>query len=103
MSIRRQGPPGHSEVERVVTMDVNPPPAWFLRTIEKHADRFTFVRGDVSQLEDLLDIIRHYSIDRLVNWAMVMSLDSLPRLNSTRMPIHINDARLDAGLPPLGA
>lgn len=73
---------GDPDVNRVVTMDVNPPPAWFLRTIEKHADRFTFVRGDIAQLEDILDIIQRHSIDRLVNWAMVMSLDPLPRLNT---------------------
>ncbi len=69
-------------VGRVVAMDVAPAPRWFLDSIKEHADRYTFVRGDVAQLEDLLDIIQKYDIDRLVNWAMVMSLDPLPRLNT---------------------
>jgi len=70
------------EVGTVVAMDVAAPPAWFMTGIERHGDRFRYVRGDIAQLEDLLDIIDRYSIDRLVNWAMVMSLDPLPRLNT---------------------
>jgi UDP-glucose 4-epimerase len=62
-------------------MDLAPPPAWFLRSIEGAIDRFEYERGDVSQLEDLLDLICKHGIDRLVNWAMVMSLDPQPRLN----------------------
>ncbi len=70
------------DVSRVVSMDVAPPAPWFLRSIEEHADKFRFARGDISQLEDLLDIISRHSIDRLVNWAMVMTLDPVPRLNT---------------------
>lgn len=70
------------EVARVVSMDVAPPTAWFLKSVDEHLDKFRFVRGDISQLEDLLDIIRRHSIDCLVNWAMVMSLDPMPRLNT---------------------
>ncbi len=69
------------DVACVVAMDVAPPAAWFLRLIEENGSKFRFVRGDISQLEDLLDIISRYSIDRLVNWAMVMTLEPMPRLN----------------------
>jgi UDP-glucose 4-epimerase len=68
-------------VEKVVSMDVAPPPDWFLKSIAEHASRFAYERADISQLEDLLDLISRYGIDRLVNWAMVMSLDPKPRLN----------------------
>src|SRR3989337_2130239 len=70
------------EVSRVVSMDVAPPTAWFLKSVDEHVDKFRFVWGDISQLEDLLDIIRLHSIDCLVNGAMVMSLDPMPRLNT---------------------
>lgn len=70
------------DVARVVSMDVAPPAEWFLKSVKAYLDKFQFVRGDISQLEDLLDIIARYSIDRLVNWAMVMSLDPMPRLNT---------------------
>ena len=70
------------DVEKVVTMDLAPPTAWFLKTIEPWADRFVYERGDISQLEDLLDIIVRHGIDRLVNWAMVMTQEPRPRLNA---------------------
>ncbi len=70
------------EVDLVVSMDLNPPADWFMESITDHQDKFRFARGDISQLEDILDIIRRYDIDQLVNWAMVMSLDPLPRLNT---------------------
>jgi nucleoside-diphosphate-sugar epimerase len=69
------------QVAEVVSMDLAPPPAWFLESIKEHTGRFRYERGDVSQLEDLLDLISTHGIDRLVNWAMVMSLDPQPRLN----------------------
>lgn len=69
------------DVDKVVSMDLAPPTAWFLKTIEEHADRFCFERGDISELEHLLDIISRHDIDRLVNWAMVMTLEPRPRLN----------------------
>ncbi len=61
-----------SEVSGVVSMDISPPKEWFLREIEKFRDRFQFVRGDASQLEDILEAIKLYSVDRLVNWAFLL-------------------------------
>jgi len=72
------------EVSSVVCMDINPPKEWFLKTIEKHKDRFHFVRGDVSQLEDILNAIKLYSVNKLVNWAFIMGADvnTNPRLST---------------------
>jgi UDP-glucose 4-epimerase len=60
------------EVSRVVSMDVTPPKEWSLKEIDKNKDRFHFVRGDASQLEDIQDAIKVFSIDALVNWAFLL-------------------------------
>jgi nucleoside-diphosphate-sugar epimerase len=74
------------DVTDVVSMDLTPPRDWFLKTIEKNASKFHFVRGDVSQLEDILSAMKAYRIDKLVNWAFVMgaAVNNDPRL-STRV------------------
>jgi nucleoside-diphosphate-sugar epimerase len=65
----------------VVSMDVAPPTGWCLKQIEPYMDRFHFVRGDVSQLEDILNAIRLYPVDGIVNWAFVMrEVNNQPRL-----------------------
>jgi nucleoside-diphosphate-sugar epimerase len=70
------------EVKKVVSLDMAPPPEWFMRTIEKYRNKFHYVRGDVSQLEDILDPMKEHSIDRLINWAFIMvtELQGEPRL-----------------------
>ena len=60
------------EISCVVDMDVIPPPDWIMKSIEKYADKFRFVRGDVSELEYILDIMKTYSINRLVNLAFLL-------------------------------
>ncbi len=72
------------EVSLVVAMDVNPPKDWAMKEIDIYKDRFSFVRGDVSQLEDIMGAIKTYSIDRIVNWAFLLPglvLQSNPRLS----------------------
>ena len=72
------------DVSLVVSMDVVPPRDWLLKEIDSYKDRFRFVRGDVGELEDLLNIIKTHSIDRIVNWAFLLPgvvLDSNPRLS----------------------
>src|SRR4030067_679160 len=59
-------------VASVVSVDLTPPPDWFLKSIEKFKDKFHFVRGDVTQLEDIMNPLKQYSIDRLINWAFIM-------------------------------
>ena len=44
------------DISGVVSMDVVPPPAWILKSIDKYYEKFHFVRADVSQLEDILRI-----------------------------------------------
>jgi UDP-glucose 4-epimerase len=74
------------DVEKVVSMDLNPPKDWFVKSVQRYADKFAFVRGDVSQIEDILNAMKRYSIDKLVNWAFVMgaAVNNDPRL-STRV------------------
>jgi len=61
-----------NDISRVVDMDVAPPSDWIMKSITKYADKFHFVRGDVSELEEILDIMKTCSIDRLVNLAFLL-------------------------------
>ena len=71
------------EVTSVTSMDVAPPKEWFMKEIDSYKDKFHFVRGDVSQLEDILNAIKLYPVDGLVNWAFVMrDLNTQPRLST---------------------
>jgi nucleoside-diphosphate-sugar epimerase len=66
------------QVSRVVSLDMAPPQEWFLKLIEKYKDRFQFMRGDVSQLEDLLNPMKQYAIERVINWAFIMVAANVP-------------------------
>ena len=70
------------DFERVVAFDVVPPPDTFLSTVEPYGDRFKFVRGDISDLEQLLAAASENQVDRMVNWAMILSKDPYPRENT---------------------
>ena len=74
------------EVNSVISMDLTPPRDWFMRSIQIYSDKFKFVTGDVSDLEDILNAIKLHNVDRLVNWAFVMGqeVNTDPRL-STRV------------------
>ncbi len=69
-------------VSTVVSMDVAPPKEWFTKSIEGYTDKFHFVRGDVSQLEDILNVMKTFSIQEVVNWAFFMGdqIETNPRL-----------------------
>jgi len=56
----------------VVSMDLMPPPEWFIKTVDEYSDKFHYVRGDVSQIEDILSVMKLHSIDRVINWAFIM-------------------------------
>jgi nucleoside-diphosphate-sugar epimerase len=60
------------EIDSVVSMDVVPPSAWFLKSIEKYAKKFHFVRGNVTEIEDIINAMKQYDIDRVINWAFLM-------------------------------
>jgi nucleoside-diphosphate-sugar epimerase len=53
-----------------------------MKATEKYRGKFQFVRGDVTQLEDLLNPMKQYAIDRVINWAFIMAteLQGEPRL-----------------------
>jgi nucleoside-diphosphate-sugar epimerase len=69
------------ECELVVTYDLQPPDALFSKRIEPFADKFKYVRGDISDLQQLLATASDNKIDRLVNLAMILSKDPMPWLN----------------------
>ncbi len=70
------------EVKTVVSLDMVPPPAWFMKTTEKYAAKFHYVRGNVTEIEDILNPMKEYAVDRLINWAFIMvtELQGEPRL-----------------------
>jgi nucleoside-diphosphate-sugar epimerase len=55
------------EIAMVVSMDMVPPPEWFLKSIENYKSKFAFFRGSVTEFEDCM-----HAIDRVVNWAFIM-------------------------------
>ncbi|MFC2038648.1 NAD-dependent epimerase/dehydratase family protein [Chloroflexota bacterium] len=74
------------DVSKVVSMDISPPKEWFMKQIEKEKDRFHFIRGDVSQLEDITNAIKLFSVDKLVNWAFLLPGEAeLNPLTSTKI------------------
>jgi UDP-glucose 4-epimerase len=70
------------DVSCLVSMDVIPPREWFMKSIQKYIDKFHFVRGDVSELEDILNTIKTFSIERIVNMAFILTgaFERNPRL-----------------------
>jgi nucleoside-diphosphate-sugar epimerase len=60
------------DVKNVVSMDLAPPPAWFMKTIENYSDRFHYVRGNVTEFEDILNVMKNHAITRVINWAFIM-------------------------------
>jgi len=71
-----------AEISQVVSLDVTPPKETFLKSVEKFAGKFHFVRGDVSQIEDILKVMKQYAVDRLINWAFILgdAVNTDPRL-----------------------
>jgi len=72
------------EVTSVTSMDLAPPNEWFMKQIDSYKDRFHYVRGNVSEIEDILNAMKLHSIDRVVNWAFVMGMEVFtdPRLST---------------------
>lgn len=70
------------EVSSVVSMDIVPPGEWFNLSIREFADKFCFISKDVSELENILDIIKTHSIDRIINMAFILAgaFEKNPRL-----------------------
>jgi nucleoside-diphosphate-sugar epimerase len=72
-----------NEIARVVSMDVVPPKEWIIKSMGEEAAKFQFQRGDVSQLEDILSVIKLYAIDKLINLAFLLpgAVEANPRLS----------------------
>jgi nucleoside-diphosphate-sugar epimerase len=70
------------DFDRVVAFDVVPPSPVFLKAVERYGERFRYVRGDISDLEAVLAAAAENQVDRMVNWAMILSKDPMPRLNT---------------------
>ena len=82
------------DVKTVVTLDLTPPPDWFIKQTEKYANKFHYVRGNVTELEDILGVIKTYKIDRLINWAFIMVTETQgePRLVTKVNVLGMNNA-----------
>lgn len=67
----------------IVCLDMVPPREAFSKSIEKYG-RFTYIRGDITQIEDILNVIKQYDIEKMINLAymMVWETQSAPRLAS---------------------
>jgi nucleoside-diphosphate-sugar epimerase len=66
------------DVKTVVSLDLAPPPDWFMKTIEKYTAKFHYVRGNVTEIEDILNVMKQYAIDRVINWAFIMVAANVP-------------------------
>jgi nucleoside-diphosphate-sugar epimerase len=66
------------EVKSVVSLDIVPPKPWFIKSIEKYAKKFHFVQGNVADMDDFLNVMKKYNIDRLVHWAFIMIAANAP-------------------------
>jgi len=82
------------EVKTVVSLDLAPPTGWFTKSIAKNTKKFHFVRGNVTEIEDILGAMKQYKIDRLINWAFIMvtELQGEPRLVTKVNVLGMNNA-----------
>ena len=82
------------DVKTVVNMDLTPPKDWFMKAIGKNAKKFHFIPGNVTEIEDIINAIKQYKIDRLINWAFIMvtELQGEPRLVTKVNMLGMNNA-----------
>ncbi|OGO17108.1 MAG: hypothetical protein A2Z15_03415 [Chloroflexi bacterium RBG_16_50_11] len=66
------------DVKTVVSMDLTPPKEWFRELIKKEAKKFHFVQGNVAEIEDILNAMKKYKVDRVINWAFIMVGANVP-------------------------
>jgi UDP-glucose 4-epimerase len=92
------------EISRVVSLDVVRPKDFIVKSFGEHAEKFTFVRGDVGNLESLLDVIRAHGIDRLVNLAFILpgAIETQPRLSVLVNQLGMSNAFEAARLMGIG-
>jgi UDP-glucose 4-epimerase len=84
-----------TDIAAVVSLDLTPPPAWFYKSIAQDSSKFHFVRGDVSQIEDILNVMKQHGIDRVINWAFIMisfNVQIDPRLQTKVNVLGMNNS-----------
>jgi UDP-glucose 4-epimerase len=77
------------DIATVVSMDVVPTREWVLKEMGHQTNKFKFVRGDVSELEDILAAIKQYAIDRIINFAFILPGDTLE--TNPRLGVKVNE------------
>jgi nucleoside-diphosphate-sugar epimerase len=60
------------QIDFVVSSDVVPMKDWIMKQIEPYKNKFAYVRGDVGEIEDILNTIKTHNIDRIINWAFLL-------------------------------
>jgi nucleoside-diphosphate-sugar epimerase len=70
------------DFDGVVAFDVVPPPDYWLKSVERYGERYKFVRGDISDLQQIMTACVENGCDRIVNWAMILSKDPMPWANT---------------------
>jgi nucleoside-diphosphate-sugar epimerase len=66
-----------------------------MKSIEKNAKKFHFVSGNVAEIEDILNAMKQYAIDRVINWAFIMVAQDVavnPRLVTKVNVLGMNNA-----------
>jgi nucleoside-diphosphate-sugar epimerase len=81
------------EVSIVVSLDVTPPAEWFLKAAAYYPGKFRFVRGDVSQIEDIISAMKLFSIQSVINWAFILGENVAvdPRLSTRVNALGMNN------------
>jgi nucleoside-diphosphate-sugar epimerase len=76
------------DVKTVVSFDLMPPKNWLMKSIEKYAKKFHYVQGNVAEIEDILNAMKKYNIDRVINWAFIMIAANAP--TDPRLAVKVN-------------
>jgi nucleoside-diphosphate-sugar epimerase len=76
------------DVKTVVSFDLMPPKNWFMKSIEKYSKKFHYVQGNVAEIEDMLNAMKKYNIDRVINWAFIMIAANAP--TDPRLAVKVN-------------
>jgi nucleoside-diphosphate-sugar epimerase len=69
------------DFDGVVAFDVVPPADYWLKSIAPYGDKYKFVRGDISDLQQIMSACVENGCDRIMNWAMILSKDPMPWAN----------------------
>ncbi len=77
------------DISLVVSLDVVPTKEWVLKEMGPDVKKYRSVIGDVSDLEDILQAIKNFSIDRIINWAFILPGETLQ--TNPRLAVKVNE------------